>query len=67
MVVRRMAQQTSSTLSSGTSTSEKRSAISIAPTSLPVRFASPVIAPTRSLGRMPLARADADEDAGHAR
>ena len=37
----------------GTSTSEKRSVISIAPTSRPVSRVSPAIAPTRSCGRTP--------------
>ena len=51
----------SSARDSGTSTSEKRSAISIAPSSRELMPASPVIAPTRSPGRMPASRPGADE------
>jgi len=53
MLVPRSALTTSSAADSGTSTREKRSAISIAPISLPERYDSPVIAPTRSCGRTP--------------
>ena len=50
---------------SGTSTNEKLSAISIAPTDREVTPASPVIAPTRSPGRMPDFRAGAEEQPNH--
>ena len=53
MLVPRSALTTSSAADSGTSTREKRSAISIAPISLPERYDSPVIAPKRSCGRTP--------------
>src|SRR5487761_1678923 len=56
MLVRRSAATTSSAADSGTSTREKRSAISIAPMSLPERYDWPVIAPTRSCGRTPAER-----------
>ena len=59
-----MAAMTSSTASSGTSTSENRSAISMAPMSRPLRPVSLAMAPTRSLGRMPRGAAGADEEAG---
>src|SRR5690606_27710619 len=50
--VARSAAITLSTISSGSSTSEKRSLISIVPMSLASRRASLAIAPTRSAGRM---------------
>ena len=56
MVVPRSALMMPSADASGTSTSEKRSAISIAPMSRPLRLDSPAIAPTMSCGRIPEAR-----------
>src|ERR1700760_4277852 len=57
MLTCRSAATTSSAADSGTSTREKRSAISIAPISRPERFDSPAIAATRSCGRTPAERA----------
>ena len=54
--VPRSASITSSAAPSGTSTNENRSWISIDPTSRPDRLDSPVMAPTRSCGRIPAAR-----------
>ena len=56
IVVARSAWMTSSATSPGTSTSEKPSAISIAPISLESMPASLAIAPTRSPGRTPALR-----------
>ena len=53
LVAPRSERRTSSAACSGTSTSESRSGISIAPMSRPVRLDSPAIAPTRSCGRTP--------------
>ena len=55
-VVARSAATISSARDSGTSISENRSAISIAPRSLDAIPASPVMAPTRSPGRIPASR-----------
>jgi hypothetical protein len=56
ILVLRSAWMTSSAKSSGTSTSEKRSEISIAPMASPLMPASLAIAPTRSPGRRPSMR-----------